>query len=738
MESRKASWLERKNISISEDNTARKGLLLAIAFVLTLVCIFTGSYMQELDTVQVGSVAEKRYVAMQDAVDEVMTNRLREAAAESVGPIYKKNAVTEEHSREAVRETFGEVDTILSYLGPAETLWEKIQDISLELPVLVSAKQVTAYEKLTKQERMIFVEDCIMVMQQSYEKGVTADALEKCRAEAKENFGAMEWNSSLQELAGVVFSAALEPNLLPDEEAMEAAREEKRGEVSSVMVRKNQKIVDEGEIITQEIYDRLVGLELIGKADYRAGVLPLFGSFLIVGMLFGAVYLFFLWGKGKTVVLKQNEIRMLFTVYVMMLLLLRGTANLMNFGLIPLGLFSMLLSVLIGRRMALIMNTLFCIIGCLIFNGDVRFLVYTLLVGTLGAVLIQKTEQRQYVVRVAAAMGAVSFLSMLAVGLFFGDGYTRELLTESACAALAGVISVILAVGSLPFWEATFDANTPSRMLELTNPNNELLHRLMLEAPGTYHHSLIVANLAETAAYEIGANTSLARAGAYYHDIGKLKKPQYFSENQAGFNPHDTMRAEESAAIITAHPHDGVGLGISAKLPRSILDIIREHHGTSLVKFFYFKALKEYGAENVKETDYRYKGVIPSSRESAIVMLADTVEAAVRSMLGGGKTLQDAEEVVKTLMKDKLDDGQLDQSGLAIHELETIRMAFLDVFHGMYHERVAYPKQEEIKAAERKTTAEEPTEEKKENEDKEEKDGQTEYREEESSDDTDR
>lgn len=742
MENRKASWLERKNINISEDNAAKKGLLLAIAFLLTLACIFTGSYTQELHTVQVGSVAEKRYVALQDAVDEVMTNRLREAAAESVGPIYKKDTAAAEKSCMAVRETFEEVNEMLSSLRAEETLLEKIQDASLTLPVLVSAKQVSAYEALTKQERMFFMEDCIAAMQQVYETGITADALEKSRAEAKQNFAMTEWNSALQQLAGVLFSAALEPNLLPDEEAMEAARKEKRKEVSDVMIRKNQKIVDEGEIITEDIYDRLVGLELIGKADYQAGALPLFGSFIMVSMLFAAIYLFFLWGKGKTVVLKQNEIKMLFTVYVMMLFLLRGTAHFTNFGLIPLGLFSMLLSVLIGRRMALIMNTLFGIIGCLIFNGDERFLMYALLVGTLGALFIQKTEQRKYVVWVAAAMGTVSFLAMLAVGLFFGDGYSRELLTQSICSAMMGILSVILTVGSLPFWEATFDANTALRMLELTNPNNELLHRLMLEAPGTYHHSLIVANLAETAAYEIGANTALARAGAYYHDIGKLKKPQYFSENQAGFNPHDLLRPEESAAIITAHPHDGVGLGISAKLPKSILDIIREHHGTSLVKFFYFKALKEYGAENVKETDYRYKGMIPSSRESAIIMLADTVEAAVRSMLGSGKTLQDAEAVIKTLMKDKLDDGQLDQSGLGIHELEIIRMAFLEVFHGMYHERVAYPKQEEIQAAERGEIQEQPnpaneTAEKTEKEEITEKEERIQHGEEEKRDDTD-
>ena len=223
-----------------------------------------------------------------------------------------------------------------------------------------------------------------------------------------------------------------------------------------------------------------------------------------------------------------------------------------------------------------------------------------------------------------------------------------------------------------------------------------------------------MANLAETAAYEIGANTALARAGAYYHDIGKLKNPQMFSENQAGYNPHDDLAPETSAKIITQHPKDGVEMGRGHGLPNVILDVIREHHGTSLVKFFYFKALKLYGADNVNEADYRYQGVIPSTRESAVVMLADTVEAAVRSMLGSGKTLAEAESVIKTLIKDKLDDGQLNNSGLGIHELEIIRRAFLKVFQGMYHERVAYPKQEEINAAAKKDAEESKAEEKKE------------------------
>ena len=278
-------------------------------------------------------------------------------------------------------------------------------------------------------------------------------------------------------------------------------------------------------------------------------------------------------------------------------------------------------------------------------------------------------------------------------------GYSAELLLQSGIGAVTGLLSMIVAVGSLPFWENMFEANTPLRLMELTNPNNELLRKLMIEAPGTYHHSLIVANLAETAVYDIGGNTALARAGAYYHDVGKLRYPQFFAENQSGHNPHDELPPEKSAKIITGHTKGGLELAERYKLPPVVRDMIVEHHGNSLVKFFYFKALKLYGAENVNEADYRYQGRIPSSRESAVVMLADTVEAAVRSMLGHGKTMEEAEAAVKNLMKDKLDDGQLNNSGLTLNELETIRLAFLKVFHGMYHERVSYPEQKEIQEA---------------------------------------
>lgn len=692
--------MERKITDGAERKELHRIVLFILAFVVTIVCIGTGS-IQQRETVQVGSVATKRYVAPEDTVDEAATEKLREAAANSVGPIYKTDTTVMDKNVTMVEGVFQELDTVLAGLPEGESFYNAVQEISLELPVVLSNRQLMAYENLTADQRKAFANDCVSVLKQIYDKGVTADGLTEAKASGLTYLQELAWSSDLKTMAGVILSAAVEPNLIVDEAAVEAAKEEKRAEVDEVLIRKNQKIVDEGEIITQEIYDKLVALNLVSETGLEGSLMPMLGSLVITGMLFAALYLFFRWGKGN-ILLKPNEIRMLFTIYMMMVLLIRILANLTVFTIVPVGLFAMLVSLLVGRRMALWLNALFCIIGCFIFNGDVQFLMYALISGTFAALIIQKTDKRSHLIPAALGMAAVDFVTTISLGFFFGEGYSAELLFQGGIGAVTGLLSMIVAVGSLPFWENMFEANTPLRLMELTNPNNELLRKLMIEAPGTYHHSLIVANLAETAVYDIGGNTALARAGAYYHDVGKLRYPQFFAENQSGHNPHDELPPEKSAKIITGHTKGGLELAERYKLPPVVRDMIVEHHGNSLVKFFYFKALKLYGAENVNEADYRYQGRIPSSRESAVVMLADTVEAAVRSMLGHGKTMEEAEAAVKNLMKDKLDDGQLNNSGLTLNELETIRLAFLKVFHGMYHERVSYPEQKEIQEAAKK------------------------------------
>ena len=498
--------MERKITDGAERKELHRIVLFVLAFVATIVCIGTGS-IQQRETVQVGSVATKRYVAQEDTVDEAATEKLREAAANSVGPIYKTDTTVMDKNVTMVEGVFQELDTVLAGMPEGESFYNAVQEISLELPVVLSNRQLMAYENLTAEQRKAFANDCVSVLKEIYDKGVTADGLTEAKASGLGYLQELAWSSDLKTMAGVILSAAVEPNLIVDEAAVEAAKEEKRAEVDEVLIRKNQKIVDEGEIITQEIYDKLVSLNLVSETGLEGSLMPMLGSLVITGMLFAALYLFFRWGKGN-ILLKPNEIRMLFTIYMMMVLLIRILANLTIFTIVPVGLFAMLVSLLVGRRMALWLNALFCIIGCFIFNGDVQFLMYALISGTFAALIIQKTDKRSHLIPAALGMAAVDFVTTISLGFFFGEGYSVELLLQSGIGAVTGLLSMIVAVGSLPFWENMFEANTPLRLMELTNPNNELLRKLMIEAPGTYHHSLIVANLAETAVYDIGGNTA--------------------------------------------------------------------------------------------------------------------------------------------------------------------------------------------------------------------------------------
>ena len=690
MENERKKFSEWKYFSI---------VLLCIGFLITVICIATGSYIQTMESVQIGSVATQRYVALKDEVDTVATEKKKAEAAATVGPLYKHDLEIEQQSISEIEGFFKRLDEMQGTLRAGESLSDAIKNTSLKLPVVLSVRQYSAYQVLSQQDKLEFQKSCINIVNSIYEQGVSADAVEKSRELLNTNLQQTQWNSELQEMGMAVLNSALKANLVLDTDAMQLARQKKEDEVEDVIIKKNQKIVDEGEIITAEIYRKLETMNLINTENTAETILPVFSSIVVVLLIFASVFLFFYSSNKKWHSLKKNEMVILFTIYMIVVLLLRVMSEVPYFTLIPLSVFPMLVSLLISRRVALLLNCFVSIIGCFVFNGDVEFLLYFLLTGEFAALIMRYAEKRKYVFPVAVCVAVINFISMMAVGLFFEKGYSQGLLYSSAYGAAAGLIAVILSIGSLPFWEAIFEANTPLRLLELTNPNNELLRRLMIEAPGTYHHSLIVANLAETAAYEIDANAALARVGAYYHDIGKLKSPLYFSENQAGENPHDQMEPYSSTQIITAHTTAGVQMAKERGLPKAIINIIQEHHGNSLVKFFYYKALKQYGADNVKEQDYRYQSCVPQSREAAIVMMADTVEAAVRSMVGQGKSLDDVEEFIKMLIKDKLDDGQLDKSGLAISDLETIRKSFIEVFKGMYHNRVAYPKKEEMDAA---------------------------------------
>jgi len=499
---------------------------------------------------------------------------------------------------------------------------------------------------------------------------------------------------------GIAFEIAsrhVRPNLVIQWEQTEAQRIENESNYELVYLIEGDIIISEGHRLTYREYRILEYLGYIGEEDdwftsTREAIFPLIGMFVLTAALFfgSILYLYF---YRPSIVTTHKEAPLLFVLYVFTLVLiwiLREQPH----PFLPILIFPMLVSVLIDRRSAILLTVSVVFIGYFIVDGSMAYLLFYSISGILVALLSRFTTQRSKIILVGLLVTAITFALSLAIAFSLERNFVlndlQYYVTMATFAAINGLLVVIVSMGSLPFWEALFGVVTPIKLLDLTNPTNILLRRLTIEAPGTYHHSLMVANLAESAAYDIDANAHAARVGGYYHDVGKLKYPHFFAENIAGENPHDHMEPINSAGILVSHVSYGLTLAAQHRLPQFVRDIIREHHGSSLMQYFYVKA--KNADPDTAEDDYRYPYTIPQTRESACVMLADTVEAAVRAMMPKLTSLEELDKTIRDLVRKKLNDGQLADSQLSIKDLDIIEASFARVLKSAHHERIAYPK----------------------------------------------
>jgi putative nucleotidyltransferase with HDIG domain len=405
-------------------------------------------------------------------------------------------------------------------------------------------------------------------------------------------------------------------------------------------------------------------------------------STLVVGLLLGWVWRFRpqIWNRSSV-------------LWLIALLLIGGTVAIeITRGrpvlpyVLPIAAVGLLLAVLVDAGTALLVSGLMALLGGAVI-GSVEFAAYILLGSMAGVILVRRGERFGQFVQAAIAI----FIVNLCVVTMFTLLGTRDFtgLAELAGASLAAAGgSAIAAVGSFVVVGNLFGITTSFQLLELANPTQKLLRRLMLEANGTYNHSLLVGNLAERAAEAIGADPLLARVVAYYHDVGKLDNPLAYIENQAGGeNVHDDLTPEESVALVKAHVAKGIDLAYQYKLPKPIIAFIPQHHGTALISYFHARA-KE-GAQPVEEARFRHSGPKPQSKEAAILMLADGVEASVRSLSDHDEPTIRA--MVDRIIRERLEDGQFDECDLTLRDVERIREAFVAQLLGMYHRRVEYP-----------------------------------------------
>jgi putative nucleotidyltransferase with HDIG domain len=384
-----------------------------------------------------------------------------------------------------------------------------------------------------------------------------------------------------------------------------------------------------------------------------------------------------------------NQILMLGTAFVLTLALCLA-GGIASPYFMPVAYLGMLIAMTQGRTVAVTAHTVLVLVSVMMGGWGIEAAVPLYVGGMAGIYLVSTLRQRYALLLIGLLVGALQALIAVMFHLY-QQSPAASMIGEALWCLAGGTLSAVLLLGTLPVWENLFGMLTPYKLMELADPNQQLLKRLLTEAPGTYHHSVMVANLAESAAEALGADALLARVGSYYHDIGKLNAPGLFKENQSGDNPHDQLRPGESAQKILNHVRDGLTLARQRRLPEAIRAFIAEHHGTTLVAYFYHKACEQDPA--VDEIKFRYPGPLPQTRESAIVMLADAVESAARSMRDAG--WEHIQETVVSIMDERMRSGQLDQCALTVAEVRRMQGLFMNALKSLYHERVEYPRKPE-------------------------------------------
>ncbi|AIS52181.1 7TM receptor with intracellular metal dependent phosphohydrolase [Thermoanaerobacter kivui] len=650
-------------------------------FVSSYALIYTTVTPPKFD-LKAGDVATQDIRAPKDVIDTIATQKKIQEAVNAVNPKYDYNENIAKESYLKLIEFFNKLREVRK---SSEAEDKKLQDFKAVTSIILEENDIKVLLKiddnaLINMESMVLsTEKAIMARQ------ITDDALPTVLNDAKSIIENSDIAGELKPVATKILSSVIVPNMIYNAYETNLAKKEAEEKVQPVMYKKGQNIVVSGEVVTQQQIEILKSLGLLkssSKIDYGM----IIGLFLFLALsLFLSIY--YIIRLDKKITTKKIYIELLCLTGIFYLILVM-TFRSINPLLIPSATLPMLISVLIDPYVAIMIDIIYSLLVGLMVGFNQTFIVMSLFGGLIGAIRLSHAKQRLDFVKAGLYVSGVNLVSIVGIG-FLNSNDIISVLKSSLWGIVNGAFSIILVIGTLPFWEAAFDILTPLKLLELSNPNNPLLKKLMMDTPGTYHHSIVVANLAEAASDAIGANSLLVRVGSYYHDIGKIKRPYFFKENQlSGENLHDKISPDLSTLVIISHVKDGVELAKKYRLPQAIIDLIKQHHGTSLVKYFYNKA-SQNETETCEEEAFRYPGPKPSTKEAAILMLADSVEASVRSI--PDPTEENIENMVNKIITDRLNDGQLDDSDLTLKDIKTIKNAFLTALNGMFHRRIEYP-----------------------------------------------
>ncbi len=704
------------------------GITFIVAVAIVLVTTQFGSVFPLLrpSEYEIGSVAERDYVVERDILylDQEATRLKREAAGKLVMPIFRVNERIGEERLQSFSEFRERLLALRREESSLDTVFLKLQ---VEFPGVLSKEQLARLPD-TNQLPTVF-EQAETILGQIFETGLIKlpgqdsellslgaiavwrwmggrlvkeeyfleDVLTKNNLESwiEERFPEIP-AQLLPPTKDLVRAFAIENGFF-DAEETEKSRQKAMEEVEPVQAKlvRDQVIVRRGDIIDAETAARIRAL---GEYSVTVNLNSIAGNILfLLIVFFFSLFLFQKRVVGRS--LKHNQVLFLAATALIFLL---ASALLARFFtpaggipfsvILPTAAISILVTLIISTRAGIVLSLILALLVLPVTEMDPYSFLFVLLTGVAGTAVVQRAERRIDLVRAGVYLSALNIVLLVFSALLHSIGRSW-LLPVLGWSLLNGFVSSMISLGFLPILEHGLNTTNRFRLIELSDLNAPILKRMLSLAPGTYNHSISVANLAESACSAIGANALLARVGAYYHDIGKIEQAEYFIENQTSYNKHDELKPSLSAAVIKSHLKMGIEKARELSLPQEVQEIISQHHGRGVIKYFYQRALEKDEKTNVTSDDYSYQGYRPSSKEAAVVMLADTVEAATHTLKK--PTIAKLEKFVWDNIMEKFVSQELGDSQLTFRDLETIKKSFVQVLAGYYHSRIEYPKVKE-------------------------------------------
>lgn len=624
-------------------------------------------------------------------VSQILTEEARAKAEAAVRDIYDPpDARVARQQVTKVRQILDYVDSVRqdSYARPEQQRqWiEGIPDLSL------SAAVIDQILSLPEEDWQAVRAETISVVDQAMREEIRGSQLDQARRRVSTLVGL-----ELSEVeAGIVSDLArdlIKSNSFYNAEKTNEAKRLARESVQPVSrtIAEGEIILREGDIVTPLDVEALSALGLRQAGIEWQGVVGTVIFVLLIAIVLG-LYLFRFqqeyWVRWPRMLL----LLLLLVLFILAAKLMVSDQAILSF-LLPTAALSMLLTVLLGPQLAITVTVLFSMVVGFMAGGSLELAVYALVGGLIASLSLVRVERFNAFLWAGVYVALANLAVILAFRLPNEDYDAVRLLTLAGFSLVNGGLSASLTLAGFYLLGTLFNITTSLQLMELARPTHPLLRQLLLKAPGTYHHTILVSNMAEEAAGRIGADALLARVGAYYHDIGKTIRPYFFVDNQVeGVNVHERLDPRTSAQIVISHVKDGLDLAKRHRLPRKIRDFIPQHHGTSLATYFYQQARESEGDE-VNEEDFRYPGPKPQTKETAIVMLADICEAAVRAERPA--SIEEIEELVREMIGSKVLAGQLDECDLTLRDLDEIRNAFVNILQGVFHPRIKYPEEAE-------------------------------------------